>query len=311
MAMGNDLGDVANASSASSASEDGTAPPSGSPPASEGAKGEAGKAADVPHGTSDDKTPDNTAKPVVNKRVNSLSDVAGKQDAKDSAVDPNEWWIDANTKGVGEKPKEFNNKTFKTMVDQLKNQAELRKQVSDNKKAPEKYNFVLGEGDKAVEISTDDPIIAAFEGFAKEAAIPQELFSKGLDFLSKLDGERAEKDQDAIDTYYKEEFKKLGDDPKQQIEDLEGWFSTNFPGVDKDISQSLLVSSDAVKLLQKMRAKIDNKKVPADAVTTFRPPPVDKIELRKQIMDPRYKKDRSYRTEVDDAYKRAYPKKPS
>jgi hypothetical protein len=168
-----------------------------------------------------------------------------------------DWYYAEGIPGTGEKPDWFNNKTFKTIEEQAKASLELRKALGERTAAPEKYEINLGEDYKDFKFNQEDQLYKFWEDFSKEAKLPQELFSKGLqawaDYIKGMENERGETFKKSID--------ELGIGYDETLNKIENWFKNNFPKQSFESFKLLLQTPDDINMVLAMKDKMQSSQI--------------------------------------------------
>lgn len=147
-----------------------------------------------------------------------LLDTAAKPAA---AANDGEWFLSEGVKGTGARPDWYKADKYKSVGEQAKAYVEAEKRIGELTakvpKAPEKYEVTVPDDLKeAVTFNAEDPLLVEFQGFAKEAGMSQEQFSKALHMLA-----RYEYSAEAIDLAA--EKKALGDRADERLTGFTTW----------------------------------------------------------------------------------------
>ncbi len=130
---------------------------------------------------------------------------------EDSAPEP-KWWIDEGVPGIGDRPAWMPEK-FKTMKAVGESLSHLEKKLGTP--PVDKYDF----GEYAEKFDIEHDAFKDLTAFAKEKKVPQEVFTKMLESVSKY-GESFLPD-------FAAEKAKLGDGADKRIEVLRNWATAN------------------------------------------------------------------------------------
>lgn len=167
------------------------------------------------------------------------------------------WLYAEGVAGEGEKPEWFNDKTFKTVTEQAKAAIELRKALGERTGSPDKYSLELGDEYKDFKFNEEDTLFKFWEGFAKEAKLPQDMFNKGLttwiDYIKSLEQERGEN--------FKKSIEGLGAGSDKTLEQIQTWFTNNFPEHSFDNFKMLMQTPEDIKMVLAMKDKMQGSPI--------------------------------------------------
>lgn len=251
-------------------------------------------------GTTESQTPNNPLLSGIN------ADNAQNGDSK-----VNGWLISQDIPGTGEKPDWFNSEQFKTIFDQAKSQADIRKMLGSRTGAPEEYNYdlsQLGDQYKELELDKNDPLLLEFSKFAKNEKLSQQGFNEVLKMFVDYSQMQNSKETDELVKFQKQELDALGGpkEAQRQIGEMTDWFKQNFPDFDPQDFQDLMYFAGGVKILKAMREKMRYSPVPSATGAGDGKDYIDPHDLRKMINDPKYQSDPTYQKKVDALYERKY-----
>lgn len=254
-----------------------------------------------------EQTSEATQQTTGNETPNS-SKTSEEKETTTEAGEAAKWYLNQDIQGKGNKPEWFNNKTFKTITDQAKAYPELRKKLANFQGSPEQYNYDLGDNFKDIKINEQDPDFVIFDELAKKSGMSQELYTNIL----KLYFERDKKISNQLEKNYKdkiyEDYKKIGENPKQQLDILENWWSNMFPDNDIKEFKNCVKNSTDYFHWNKIREKMNSTRIPSN-IAQSGTPRILKSELRKMLVSDDYKKNPEIQKEVNEAYTYYYPAK--
>lgn len=163
-------------------------------------------------------------------------------DSEQSTPEP-KWWIDEGVPGIGDRP-DWMPEKFKTVKAAMDSRSELEKKLGT---APvDNYDF----GEYSEKFDTEHEALKDLTAFAKEKKVPQEVFTKMLESVSKY-SESFLPDSDA-------EKAKIGDDADSRIEILQNWAESNLSEGTANVFKGLtsdFINADTVKALEELRGK--------------------------------------------------------
>ncbi len=180
------------------------------------------------------------------------------------------WFIDEGVGGQGDRPAWFPEK-FKTVKDAMNSLTELEKKLGT---APvNDYDF----GEHAESFDKDHEAFKELTAFAKEKRVPQEVFTKMLDSVSKY--------AQSLIPSIEAEKAKLGQDADKRVEVLTNWVRANLSEKAADALTSNLVTADTILAMEEMRSKVmSNNVVPNGSVQNSAP--TDTVaSLQKEYQD--------------------------
>ena len=201
----------------------------------------------------------------------------------------------------------------------LKANGDLRKQISDKPKAPEKYELAVPKDlAEKIQVNPDDPLAKAAMDFAKKHGLSQDAFSElaALHF-QQLAGEA---DQDA--TFQAEQSKKLdeafGDKAKDLKAELGAWvgglLGEDFKKSPELLAEAQMLASSAsgVLLIKAIKDKLGERGIPsareADTAAVSLSD-LKTLQSSKAYNDPMHPDHDATVKKVEDGYKRLYPPK--
>lgn len=158
------------------------------------------------------------------------------------------WWIDDGVAAVGDRPEWFPEK-FKSVKAVVQSFNELEKKLG----APPVADYEFGE--HAETFDKDHEALKELQAFAKEKRVPQEVFSKMLDSMTKY-GQSFVPNPDV-------EKAKLGDKAEQRIELLNNWAKANLSENAFNALTASMNTADTVLAMEEIRNKmIGNNQIP-------------------------------------------------
>ena len=226
------------------------------------------------------------------------SDVPEQGSEEKSTEESTEWWWDENTKGVGEKPAWFNEKTFKYVAKQAEAHPELRKKLGEQLPVPDDYSIDLGEELKDFKFDDKDQTLQEFMKLGKEAKLPQEHFTKAL----KLFAEYKKQEITDWNQYITGEAKKIGADAPQKLQDIRDWLSQNYGEEAGKVLGSSINSKALYDAFNEMRSKTGYPKSPATAPRESKN--LLEEQAQKRMSDPRYGYDQTFDNETTELFRK-------
>jgi hypothetical protein len=202
------------------------------------------------------------------------------------------WWYDENLPGEGERPEWLKDK-YKSAAEQAKAYNELDKKLGKFKGAPEEYDLTLPEMPD-FKFEEGDPMLSDFLNMAKDAGASQEFVTSVLNHYVKTQSFYAPDPQ--------QEMEKLGVNAKQEISHLADWASQRLDKNEMEVFKGMVVTADAVRVLQKLRrAATSQSEVATDGKKAMNSsnPQITERQLNEMIADPRFSTDPLFRKEVE------------
>lgn len=225
------------------------------------------------------------------------------KDAVSASTIQANWWLDEHTPASGDVPEWFNGKKYKTVTEQAKAQRELEKHLGGFTGAPEQYQLDI-EGIEA------DELYSKVSSIARELNMSNEAFNKLVGAYAEHAKQSQAISKAQIDAYKITEMNKLGVNAQEMINGVQSWVANNFTPEEQHVFTEMAISSDAIKLLGKIKDMVGKSMAQAQPVanvgdiTNFQESEDTKLE--KMIQDPRYKTDTAYFDYVNQRYQERY-----
>lgn len=241
------------------------------------------------------------------------------QDAAAAAVrGKTAWNMAEGLPGSGPAPDWFDGKKYKTVADQAASVPELVTKLGAITGAPDKYDLALSaeflEKHKDIEgVDEKHALLGPVLDRCKAAGLSQD-FVKGLveDFITFQASEVA-----SIEAEAAENFKALGADGQERLNDIDSWLTATFPeGTDEGLRQVVknwCVTDDDLKAVERLMKTGAGAKVPRGPGNTSGHTPESVKALKFAVHEDgphkgklKYDTDPEYRKEVKEAYKALY-----
>lgn len=206
---------------------------------------------------------------------------------------PNKLYIDEGIEIDGNIPEWFDTK-YKTVAEQVKAYKEFESKAKAFTGAPEVY-----EGSEQF---AQDALFNKVSSVAKELNMSNEAFNKLLNAYSEYAKDVKIKYENEDKEFLKTEREKLGDKADNIINELETWGKNNFDENEYKILRGMATSSDAVKLLSKIKSMAVKNYAQEQPVGNINGAVPASEDLYKMINDPKYKTDSAYRDHVLSLY---------
>ena len=219
----------------------------------------------------------------------SESELAKNPDAPVESQDKS-WWIEEGVTASSSKPDWFPEK-FKSVKDAISCYNELEKKMGSPPVAD--YDF----GEYAEVFDKDHEALKELAAFSKEKRVPQEVFTKMLESVSKY-GQSFTADP-AI------EMSKLGPDAEKRVATLNNWAQSNLSEASYKALTESMNSAPAVLAMEEVRQKMMGNNVVIPSGADNGPVGVDSVDsLQKELFEnlERFKNDSKYK---DDWRRRA------
>ena len=195
------------------------------------------------------------------------------------------WWIDEGRPGDGDRP-EWLPEKFKSVADVAKSYSELEKRVGS---APKEYDISKGES----WMDSDYEPFQEMMEFAKQKHVPQDVFDKVLDSVTKYLNE--------FNVDYAAERTKLGDKAEERLGLLDNWAKSNFSVETYEALSNSIQTADGIKALEEVRNKMNSSTttIPnANHDTNVSIPTMQDIQSEMNKNLDKYKTDPAYRREL-------------
>lgn len=201
----------------------------------------------------------------------------------------------------------------------LKANGDLRKQISEKPKAPDKYELVVPQDLKdKIEVNSDDPLAKAAMDFAKKHGLSQDAFAElaGLHYQQMGAEIATEAEFSAAEAQKLDQA--LGDRAKDVKAELGAWvgglLGEDFKKNPELLAEAKMLASSAsgVLLLQAIKGKLGERGIPSarDAGgggTSLSDLKV--LQASKAYSDPYHPEHEATVKQVEEGYKRLYPPK--
>lgn len=205
---------------------------------------------------------------------------------------PSAWLISDGLEGTGDKP-DFMLDKYHTMADQAKAYPELASKFGGFTGAPENYEMTMPEGIEG-EIATDDPLIGAFQDWAKENNLNQSGFTDIMHMFIKNEHE-------TTGTNRETELNAIGDKAQERLQNVSDFAQANMSPDGFEGLKSILTTAQGMHAVEELIGLSRTPKIPdtSTAVTA-----VSKSDIRTRMGDPRYSSDPDFRKETDEMWAR-------
>lgn len=246
--------------------------------------------------------------PATTEEVNDKPEHIIEENEWDEAGDEPSWYIKSDLPGDGEPPEGFKSEKFKTVEEQLKAYNNLEKKLGAHTGAPGEYDVKLEEDLQDLDVEQHQDTLEGFKEFAREQGINNDAFNKVVNQFIRNNKKQFEQEKEAYKTFQQEEMKKIGDNPKEELNKLQNWFIQNFSEDELPAFKNMVVDANSFHLAKKMAEKMSGTNIPTQPTGNNQDPMPSDEELREMANDPRRFIDREYDKKIKDLYKRKYSK---
>ena len=194
-------------------------------------------------------------------------------------------------------------------MEQAKAYGELQSKFGAFTGSPDEFGINLSEDiiESGFEMDKDHPLYEQAAEMAKELNMNQEGFDKmmGIYAMSQM------ADVDAHNEAIQEEFKSLGDNATQRVQNIDKWAQANLPNDMIEGFSEMAVSANAVKAMEQLISMTRSAPMAPDGVAAVAAVDGGKLREMQFALDSNGNRkmttDPAYRKQVQEAYAQAYP----
>jgi hypothetical protein len=262
--------------------------------------------------------PTNTEEQVTDprERINALKEAQPEMEAiYPKNTEEEIWYLRDGQIGEGKRPEYFNHKTFKTVEAQAKAWVDSRKKITELGERlkgfgefPEEYAIKLPDELKkfAEEEEGLGEQLIKLKVLAKDNKVSQGAFDKILEYFGGYLKTKKDNKIEAVNRYDSEQLEKIDpikSEAVRKLKEMKVWLNQSFPDMNQESLSNSMNTAGTYEILDHIRTRMPHNQIPTDApVTQFE----HREELREQMRNPRYGKDRAYTAHVDRGYEKYF-----